>query len=444
MTSLTLEQTPSTSFLEKQLSQKLKNKEAQIAILGLGYVGLPLAIGIAESGFNVTGFDVSQSKIDSIARGISYIEDVDSSRISNPHFKATTEANDLNNADVYVICVPTPLNAFHEPNVDYIVSAMNALLPTLKTGNLVILESTTYPGTTTDLISNVLASKGLIVGEDVFVGYSPERVDPRNANYTLHNTAKVVSGETPACLALVDAFYGAFIDTTVPVSSTRVAEFTKLYENTFRSVNIALVNEMTMLAEALEIPIYEALTAAHTKPYGIMPFYPGPGVGGHCIPIDPLYLNWKLKEKGMQSRFIHLADDINGAMPHYVVSRIAEILNEQQKSLKGSTITLLGMSYKANVGDWRESPSLHVANALRAKGANLNLVDPHVQHCIMEDGTTLVCDTQIDVENVDSADVIVLLTNHRAFNYSLLDVPNTPPVLNCQKPMARLSNQVLL
>jgi len=427
-----------------ELDAKLQRKDAHIAIMGLGYVGLPLAIGIAESGFTVTGFDVSPSKIDSLAKGVSYIEDVNSSRIQNPQFKATNQVSALESADVYVICVPTPLNEYHEPNVDYIVSAMSTLLPTFKEGNMVILESTTYPGTTTELVANVLEEKGFVVGENAFVGYSPERVDPRNKNYTLHNTAKVVSGETPVCLELVKAFYATFIEEPVPVSSTRVAEFTKLYENTFRSVNIALVNEMTTLAEAMELPIHEALTAAYTKPYGIMPFYPGPGVGGHCIPIDPLYLNWKLKEKGMQSRLISLADEINCGMPNYVVSRVADILNDAQKSVKGANITLLGMSYKPNVGDWRESPSLNVANLLRSKGANLRLVDPHVQHCVMEDGSSIVCDTNLSIENVDSADVIVLLTQHDAFQYALLEVPNSPPVLNCQKPLANLSNQVLL
>ena len=356
--------------------------DSVIAVIGLGYVGLPLAIAYAEGGYMTIGFDIDAKKTDSINDGKSYIKHIESSSIAtqvkNGKLSATTDFSALSNVDAIILCVPTPLDQHFEPDLTYVIATIEAILPQLRKGQTVSLESTTYPGTTDEEIVSRIESKGFKVGEDVHVVYSPEREDPGNPQFAATNIPKVVGGVTPTCLASGVALYGAVFDQVVPVSSTAVAELTKLLENIYRSVNIGLVNELKLVADSMGIDIWEVIAAASTKPFGFKPFYPGPGLGGHCIPIDPFYLTWKAREYGVHTRFIELAGEINRAMPAHVVNRCAEALNRQKKAVNGSKVLLVGLAYKPNVDDDRESPSYELMDRLTAKGASVSYHDPYV------------------------------------------------------------------
>ena len=365
-----------------QLIQKIRQKEALIGIIGMGYVGLPLVLRFCEEGFRVLGFDVDSKKVAALKKGKSYLKSIPSSRISHlvrsSHFEATDHFSRLGKPDCILICVPTPLTEKMEPDLQYIEKTTEAILQNLRKGQLIVLESTTYPGTTEELILPRLASSGLKVGKDFLLAFSPEREDPGNKRFTTYQIPKVVAGVTPSCQKAVTALYSQIIRKVVPVSSPRVAELTKLLENIYRSVNIALVNELKMLTDRMGIDIWEVIEAASTKPFGFSPFYPGPGMGGHCIPIDPYYLSWKAREYDFTTRFIFLAGEINVHVPYYVVTKIQDALNARGKSLKGARILILGVAYKKDVDDARESPALPIMNLLQKKGATILYHDPYI------------------------------------------------------------------
>ena len=366
----------------ESLAQRIQKKKATVSIIGLGYVGLPLVLRFCEAGFRVLGFDVDPKKVDLLHRGRSYIKTIPSGRISrfvrNGALRVTNQFSRLSEADCILVCVPTPLTERMEPDLQYIEGTTNSIRSRLRRGQLVVLESTTYPGTTEELILPRLESTGLKVGKDFYLGFSPEREDPGNKQFTTGQIPKVVAGVTPACRDMVTALYRQVIDRVVAVSSPRVAELTKLLENIYRSVNIALVNELKMLADRMGIDIWEVIEAASTKPFGFSPFYPGPGMGGHCIPIDPFYLSWKAREYDFTTRFIELAGEINVTVPYYVVSKITDALNERKKSLKGAKILVLGVAFKKDVDDARESPALAIMELLKKKGATLLYHDPFI------------------------------------------------------------------
>jgi UDP-N-acetyl-D-glucosamine dehydrogenase len=365
-----------------QLIQKVLKKEALIGIIGLGYVGLPLVLRFCEEDFNVLGFDVDSKKVATLKGEKSYLKSISPSKISqfarSGHLDVTDDFSRLDEPDCILICVPTPLTEKMEPDLQYIEKTTEAILQNLRKGQLIILESTTYPGTTEELILPRLESSGLKVGKDFFLGFSPEREDPGNKRFTTHQIPKVVAGVTPSCQKVVTTLYSQIIKKVVPVSSPRVAELTKLLENIYRSVNIALVNELKMLADRMGIDIWEVIEAASTKPFGFSPFYPGPGMGGHCIPIDPYYLSWKAREYDFTTRFIFLAGEINVHVPYYVVAKIQDALNGRGKSIKGAKILILGVAYKKDVDDARESPALAIMDLLRKKGAVIFYHDPHI------------------------------------------------------------------
>ena len=354
----------SLSAIAEALEQKLLRRTAHVGVIGLGYVGLPLAVELARAGFRTTGVDLDARKVEAINRGESYIPDVPTAEVA--HFReadrlsATSDASVLRSLDTINICVPTPLRKTKDPDLSYVVSAVETVAEHLHAGQLVILESTTYPGTTDEVVRPILERRGLVAGRDFFLAFSPERVDPGNAQFTTRNVPKVVGGTTPACTALARTLYAASIERVVEVSSPRVAEMVKLLENTFRAVNIGLVNELALMCDRLGISVWEVVEAASTKPFGFMPFYPGPGLGGHCIPIDPFYLSWKVKEVGFEARFIELAGHVNSAMPHHVVDKVVDALNSRSKAINGSDILVLGIAYKRNIDDVRESPALDV------------------------------------------------------------------------------------
>lgn len=402
------------------LNDKIKSRDAVVGIVGLGYVGLPLATEFAKAGFQVVGFDVSTPKVDAINRGASYIGDVPTEELAEQvragRFEATTDFDRLGQVDCISICVPTPLSKTKDPDMTYVESATREIQRRLRAGQLVILESTTYPGTTEELILPMLSEGGLQVGEDFFLAFSPERVDPGNPTYQVRNTPKVVGGTTPACTELATALYGAAIDHVHPVSSTGAAEMVKLLENTFRSVNIGLVNEIAIMAGKLGLDVWEVIDAAATKPFGFMPFYPGPGLGGHCIPIDPLYLSWKLRTLNYKARFIELAAEINTSMPDFVVERVAWALNDREQSVRGSNVLVLGVAYKRDIDDVRESPALDVIALLRERGANVTYHDPFVPSLRLGDGATLESQ-QLTDESLSSADLVLITTGHSDFDY---------------------------
>ncbi|HEX9147428.1 MAG TPA: nucleotide sugar dehydrogenase, partial [Candidatus Binatia bacterium] len=366
----------------KLLSDKLENRKATAAVIGLGYVGLPLAMEIASAGFNVIGLDLDRNKIAALKQGKSYILDVPEKIIAETtrsgRFIPTTDFSALANADTVSICVPTPLSKSRDPDISFILAATEKIRTYLHANQLIVLESTTYPGTTDELILPELESSGLRVGKDFFLAFSPERIDPGNVSFNTRNTPKIVGGTTAECTEIARTFYCQFIEHVIPVSSTKCAEMVKLLENTFRSVNIGMVNEMALMCDLLGVDIYEVIDAAATKPFGFIPFYPGPGLGGHCIPIDPHYLAWKLKALNFQARFIGLASEINGMMPSVVTSLAAEGLNRASRSIRGSKVLVLGVAYKKNVSDCRESPALDVMRMLSDKGALLSYNDPFV------------------------------------------------------------------
>lgn len=405
-----------------ELSARIADRSASVAVVGMGYVGLPLAVEFAEAGLSVVGIDVSDDRIDMINSGQSYIGDVDQAvlkeHVSNGRLRACKPGPVLGEVDAVSICVPTPLRKSKDPDISYIVSATEELAKYARSGQLIVLESTTYPGTTDEIIRSRLESNGLKVGEDLFLCFSPERVDPGNAHFNTRNTPKVVGGVTPVCSEIARQLYALAVDTVVPVSGTATAEMVKLLENTFRSVNIGLVNELAIICEKLGVEVWEVIRAAATKPFGFMPFWPGPGLGGHCIPIDPHYLSWKLKTLNYHARFIELADEINSSMPRYVVDRVAEALNEQSLALRGSRILILGVAYKRDVDDCRESPALDVIEGLLERGAQVVYADPHVEKFVVA-GEPVSRVEYSDAE-LEAASCVVVLTDHSAFDVNQL------------------------
>jgi UDP-N-acetyl-D-glucosamine dehydrogenase len=403
---------------EQQLSEKIRARKARVGVVGLGYVGLPLAVEFANAGFDVVGIDVQQSKVDEINAGKSYIQDVPTSTVSelvkSGRLRATTDFSAVRDLDTVDICVPTPLRKTKDPDMSYIVSACEEIAKYMHPGMLVILESTTYPGTTDELVVPMLQRENLRVGSEFFACFSPERVDPGNANYHTRNIPKVIGGMTEPCTRVGALFYGQALETVVPVSSTTVAEMVKLLENTFRMINIGLANEMATMCDRMGIDVWEVIDAAATKPFGFMAFYPGPGLGGHCIPIDPFYLSWKTKQAGIEARFIDLAGYINGQMPHFVFEKVQQALNDHAKPVNGSHVHIVGMAYKRNIDDMRESPALDVAMLLRQRGARVTYSDPFVPSVRLDDGELRASDA---LESAQAADCVVIVTDHSNVDY---------------------------
>jgi UDP-N-acetyl-D-glucosamine dehydrogenase len=406
--------------IKQHLLDRLQRREARVGIVGLGYVGLPLAVEFARSGFTVTGLDVSAEKVEQLNHGESYIPDIPTEElrplVESGKLCATTSYTDLRYTDTVSICVPTPLRKTKDPDMSYVIEAVDSIAEICHEGMLVVLESTTYPGTTEELILPRLMNNGFRVGENVFVAFSPERIDPGNTRYGVRNTPKVVGGMTPNCTEVVTALYCTAVDNVVPVSSPTTAEMVKLLENTFRAVNIGLVNEMALMCDKLGIDVWEVIQAAASKPFGFMPFYPGPGLGGHCIPIDPLYLSWKLKTLNYTARFIELASEINTSMPLYVVDKVSDALNDDSKSVRGSNIVVLGVAYKRDVNDVRESPALDIISLLKHKGANITYHDPYIPQIRLEDDETADSAEYSDVL-LDHADCVVIVTDHTAYDW---------------------------
>ncbi len=421
------------------LLERLEDGSAVLGVVGLGYVGLPLAVEMAGSGHKVVGFDVSAEKVGAVNAGASYIPDVPTERlaplVAAGLITATTDFSEASRCDAIAICVPTPLDEMKEPDTSYMEAAARSVAPYLRPGTLVTLESTTYPGTTEEVIQPILESGGLKVGETLYLAFSPERVDPGNPVYQTKNTPKVVGGVTPACTERAVALYSRFIDTVVPVSTTRAAEMTKLLENIFRSVNIALVNELLQLCERMGIDLWEVIDAAKTKPFGFMPFYPGPGLGGHCIPIDPFYLSWKARQYDFHTEFIELSGKVNESMPYYVVRRLMDAMNEHLgRALKGSRILVVGVAYKADIDDVRESPAIKVIELLRAKGADVVYHDPFVPELSVS-GVD-VPQVSLDAGTVSAADALVVVTNHSNVDYALI-AEHAQLVLDTRNAMRR-------
>jgi UDP-N-acetyl-D-glucosamine dehydrogenase len=435
LSNLNLKSENNTDAVAYQLRKRIQNREIRVGIIGLGYVGLPLAIRFSEEGFKTIGLDIDTEKIDKLNRGESYIRHIDLGKIINTvknGFTATNKFNEIANIDVIIICVPTPLGPHNEPDLSYIHDTLDSIRPYLRENQLLILESTTYPGTTAEQIvpfveritteSQVPNSNSrFIIGENFFIGYSPEREDPGNKHYTTRTIPKVVSGFTPNCLEITQTLYDQVVDTTVPVSSPRVAEMTKILENIHRAVNIGLVNELKMVSDKMDIDIYEVINAAATKPFGFTPYYPGPGLGGHCIPIDPFYLAWKAKGLGMETRFIELAGEINTSMPNYVIQKVNEALNNSGKSVNGSRILILGLAYKKNVDDLRESPSLELMESLMDMGADIQYCDPYFDKVPPTRKHQFELSAMpMNEKTLKSADLVLLATDHDDFDYSLI------------------------
>ncbi len=403
------------------LSEKIRTKTARVGVVGLGYVGLPLAVEFAKAGFHVTGIDVTAGKVDLINQGISYIQDVPTAEVAElvekGLLKATTDFAVVGELDTINIAVPTPLRKTKDPDMSFVVSASQAVANHAHPGLLVILESTTYPGTTDELLLPMFENSNLKVGEDFFLCFSPERVDPGNPKYQTKNIPKVVGGITANCTQVGALFYSQALEHVVPVSSTRVAEMVKLLENTFRMINIGLVNELAMMCDRMDINVWEIIDAAATKPFGFMPFYPGPGLGGHCIPIDPFYLSWKTKQSGMEARFIELAGYINSNMPHFVVDKVQNALNDVRKALNGSHVHVLGVAYKRDIDDVRESPALDVIHLLNKRGAVVTYSDPYVPKLKVEQ---IAYTADNSPEAVATADCVVIITDHKATDYAEL------------------------
>ena len=401
------------------LEKKIRAHSARVGVVGLGYVGLPLAVEFAQAGFPVTGIDLKADKAARVNAGDSYVPDVSSAVLgpltSSGKLRASTDFGVIAELDTVDICVPTPLRKTKDPDMSYIVSSCQEIVKYLHPGMLLILESTTYPGTTDELLLPMFEASGLRAGRDFFLCFSPERVDPGNPTYRTANIPKVVGGITPACTQMGALFYRQAMERVVPVSSTQVAEMVKLLENTFRMINIGMVNEMAMMCDRMGINVWEVIDAAATKPFGFMPFYPGPGLGGHCIPIDPFYLSWKTRQAGIEARFIELAGYINGQMPHYVVDKIQNALNEHDKALKGAHVHILGVAYKKDIDDVRESPALDVMHLLARRGARVTYSDPYVPE-VKSDSLNL-CSQPLD-EIAPKADCLVVITNHSSFDYA--------------------------
>jgi UDP-N-acetyl-D-glucosamine dehydrogenase len=408
--------------VKDDLLQKIIDRQARVGIVGLGYVGLPLAVAFAEAGFQVVGVDTDDNKVRALQRGESYVEDVAAAvvrtLVESGRFQASSHYADLTAVDTISICVPTPLRKTKDPDISYIINATEQIALYGGSGKLIILESTTYPGTTDEVILPRLISNGDQVGQDVFIAFSPERIDPGRTDYSVRTTPKVIGGTTPNCLEVALALYGTIVDQPVPVSSTAAAEMVKLLENTFRAVNIGLVNEVALMCDKLGLNVWEVVDAAATKPYGFMPFYPGPGLGGHCIPIDPHYLSWKLRTLNYTARFIELAAEVNSHMPDYVVGKVTAALNDICKSVNGSRILVLGVAYKPNVGDVRESPALDVILLLQARGAQVIYHDPYVAD-LTHEGIALQSIT-LSEPVLSQADCVVIITNHAAYDWEFV------------------------
>jgi UDP-N-acetyl-D-glucosamine dehydrogenase len=424
-----------TSRLE-DLKQRIESREARMGVIGLGYVGLPLSVEFARAGFKVTGFDVDVQKVESLREGQSYIEDVSSedlqSVMADGRLQATTDFSDLARLDVINICVPTPLTNSKDPDLSHMTGAMQEILRRMRSGQLVILGSTTYPGTTHDLFVPILEQSGLKVGEDFSLAFAPERIDPGNKNYRVRNVPKVVGGETPVCTELACAVYATIFDEVVPVTNSQSAEMVKILENTFRAINIGLANEVALMCEKLDLDVWEVIDAAATKPYGYMKFVPGPGLGGHCIPVDPSYLSWKMKSLNFNARFIELAAEINTHMPDHVARRAADLLNEDRLAVNGARVLILGVAYKKNVGDMRESPSIDVIGLLADKGAEITYHDPHVRECQIAGVTYKNVDLTAEV--LAASDLVVILTDHESVDYDLV-AQHAPRIFDTRNAM---------
>lgn len=410
--------------IKEELESKLTSKNATIGIIGLGYVGLPLAIRYSSIGYKVAGFDVDEDKIASIASGRTYIKHISEERIkqlTDSGFVGTSDFSRIKEVDAIIICVPTPLNKYREPDLSFVINTLETIAPFIRAGQVISLESTTYPGTTEEEFLPRIESLGLRVGEDVFLVYSPEREDPGNADFETKTIPKVCGGHTQNCSGVGRALYGHAIDTVVSVGSTKVAEFTKILENIHRAVNIGLVNELKIVADKMGVDIHEVIDAASTKPFGFTPYYPGPGLGGHCIPIDPFYLTWKAREYGINTRFIELAGEVNTSMPHWVVSKLTDALNGKQKSVRGSKILILGIAYKKNVDDMRESPSVELMQLLHDKGALVEYSDPYVpEFPKMRQYSFDKASVPLTKESLGGFDCVLLATDHDSFDYDLI------------------------
>ena len=410
-------------MLRDELLEGIRSRKAKVGVIGLGYVGLPLVLRFGEERFTVIGFDIDPMKVSKLNAGESYIHHIQSSRLQmflkEGRFEATSDFNRLSEADCIIICVPTPLTAKKDPDLQYIETTADAVCKTLRKGQLVSLESTTYPGTTEEILLEKFRTTGLEAGKDYFLVFSPEREDPGNPKFSTRTIPKVVGGITEDCLEVGKVLYNSVIDRVVPVSSTRAAELVKLLENIYRSVNIALVNELKLLGDRMGIDIWEVIDAASTKPFGFTPFYPGPGLGGHCIPIDPFYLSWKAKEYDFSTRFIQLAGEINTAMPHHVVEKVGEALNARSKAIRGSKILILGVAYKKDVDDVRESPALEIMKLLKARGAELVYSDPYIprMHKMREYDFSYMSSVPLNEDSLRSCDVVVITTDHTNVDY---------------------------
>ena len=425
------------------LINKLENREAKIGVLGLGYVGLPLAVEKAKAGYDVIGFDVQTSKVDMVNRGENYIGDVLPEDLTNlvkkNKIKATNDFTKISEVDAIAICVPTPLDIYKQPNMEYVRSSAKSIAENIKEGTLVVLESTTYPGTTEEIIKVTLEEFGFLVGETVFIAYSPERVDPGNKQFKTKNTPKVVGGITEDCTEVAATLYRNVLESDIhEVSSPSVAEMEKLLENTFRNINIALANEMAILCNKMGIDVWEVIDAAATKPYGFMAFYPGPGLGGHCIPIDPWYLTYKAREYNYHTKLIETAGEINDDMPSFVVNRISKILNEQKKPLNGSKILLLGLAYKKDIDDYRESPVLPILNLLDKSQADWEIVDPYIQQFTNNEITYET--VELNIDTISNADIVVITTNHSDFDYDLI-LKHAPVILDTRNSYSQISTE---
>ncbi|MBK6909642.1 MAG: nucleotide sugar dehydrogenase [bacterium] len=425
-----------------ELKKKAQDRTLKVGVVGLGYVGLPLAVQFAAKGISVTGIDITQGKVDRINAGDNYILDVDSKVLAEcvkkGTLKATSDYAVIRELDAISICVPTPLRKTGDPDISYILAARDEILKYAHPGLLIVLESTTYPGTTDELMVPAFEEMGLKVGQDVFIAFSPERVDPGNEKYGTHNTPKVIGGSTPACMEVAEAIYGLVIEQIVPVSSTQAAEMVKLLENTFRSINIGLVNELAIMCKILGVDVWEVIRAASTKPFGFMPFYPGPGLGGHCIPIDPIYLSWKLKTLKYRARFIELADDINTKMPDYVTERVAEALNDLGKSVKGTKILVMGVAYKRDIDDVRESPSLDIIELFIKRGATVDYHDPFIAE--VETANHKHKSVPFTPEQLKKYDAAVICTDHRVIDYDML-TNSVPLVFDARNATAKLGRR---
>jgi len=426
------------------LHEKISDRSARVGIIGLGYVGLPLAVEFAKAGYRTVGIDVDDRRVNDICAGRSYIQDVPEadlrSIVAGGRLTATTDFSVLKQVDSVSICVPTPLRKTKDPDIQYIVDATARIRENLHPGLLIVLESTTYPGTTDEILLTEFSDAGLQVGRDFFLAFSPERVDPGNPHYGTHNTPKIIGGVTPECTSLAKQLYERVVERVIPVSSTKAAEMVKLLENTFRMVNIGLVNEIAIMCDKLNLDVWEIIEAAATKPFGFMPFYPGPGLGGHCIPIDPLYLSWKLKLLNYNARFIELASEINANMPEYVSTKVGRALNRLKKAVNGSKILVLGISYKKDISDTRESPALDIIRLLQEEGAEVSYSDPYNPELKLD--RAVLRSLELTPESLRSFDCVVVVTDHRAFDYDLI-ARESSLIVDCRNALPKGAGNVI-